>query len=96
MCDAPCRMLGGLEVFLPPWGGDKVYVLDYVKSVHQLLQDHIGEVSQSYVRRKEYTAACLSIMGAAVLEYDTEHFKTIAFLFENHGFSFICRCMFLL
>ena len=68
------------------------YLMDYVPAVHQLLQERIEAITQSYVQRKEYTAAFLSIMGKAVLEYDTEDFKTIAFFFESHGFSFICRC----
>ena len=86
-------MLGGYgDVHLPPWGGDNVYVIDYVLIVHQLLQERLEAISQNYVQRKEYTAACLSIMGSAILEYDTEYFKTMAFLFENQGFSFIGCC----
>ena len=66
-------------------------MIDYVPAVHQLLQGRVEVVVQSYVQRKEYTAACLSIMGRAVLEYDTENFKTIVFFFEVQGFSFISR-----
>lgn len=87
-------MLGGCgELRLPQWGGDKSVLIDYVPAVHQLLQERIEVVMQSYVLRKEYIAACLSIMGRAVLEYDTQDFKTLAFFFEVQGFSFISRCM---
>ncbi len=72
-----------------------VYLIDYVPAVHQLLQERVEAIVQSYVQRKEYTAACLSVMGKAVLEYNTEDFKTLAFFFEVHGFSFICRRMLL-
>ena len=67
-------------------------LIDYVPAVHQLLQERVEMVMSSYIQRKEYTAACLSIMGKAVLEYDTESFKTLAFFFEVQGFSFIARC----
>ena len=61
-------------------------------AVHQLLRERLEVIVQSYVQRKEYTAACLSIMGKAVLEYDTEEFKMMGFFFEVQGFSFIARC----
>ena len=79
------------DVHLPHWGGDKTYMVDYIPLVHQQLRERVEAISLSYVRRKEYTASCLSFMGSAVLEYDTEEFKTIAFLFETQGFSFISR-----
>ena len=37
-------------------------------------------------------AALLSIIGRAILEYDTEAFKRVAFLFEQQGFSFMAQC----
>lgn len=77
---------------MPTWGGDTAVLIDYAPAVHKLLQDKIELVVQSYVQRKEYTAACLSVMGKAVLEYDTDEFKTLAFFFEHQGFSFISRC----
>lgn len=49
-------------------------------------------IVQNFVRRKEYFAAILNLLGQAVLEYDTEGFKKIAFLFENQGFCFIAQC----
>ncbi len=67
---------------------------DYIPLVHRQLRERMETISLSYVRRKEYMAACLSFMGGAVLEYDTEEYKTIAFLFETQGFSFISRCKF--
>lgn len=50
-------------------------------------------IVQNFVRRKEYIAALLSLMGQSVLEYDTESYMKIAFLFEsNQGFCFIAHC----
>ena len=77
---------------LPPWGGDHgACLMDYVPLVHQLLSERVDSIIQSYVRRKEYTAALLSMMGRSVLEYDTEAFKRVAFLFEQQGFSYIVQ-----
>lgn len=87
------RILGGCgELRLPQWRGDMACLMDYVPAVHKLLRERVETIMESYVQRKEYTAACLSIMGKAVLEYDTEDFKTLAFFFERLGFCFICRC----
>ena len=66
--------------------------MDYVPLIHKLLTDKVDSIVQSYVRRKEYTAALLSMMGRSVLEYDTEGFKKVAFLFEQQGFSFVAHC----
>ena len=66
--------------------------MDYVPLVHKLLSDRVDSIIQSFVRRKEYVAALLSVMGRSVLEYDTEGFKKIAFLFEQQGFSFVAHC----
>ena len=66
--------------------------MDYVPLVHQLLSERVDTILQSYVKRKEYVAALLSMMGKSVLEYDTEAFKKIAFLFEQQGFSFVVHC----
>ena len=48
-------------------------------------------IIQSYIKRKEYVAALLSVLGSSVLEYNTESFKSIAFLFEHQGFAFIAK-----
>lgn len=86
-------MLSGCgELRLPQWGGDRSCLIEYAPAVHQLLQERVESVVQSYIKRKEYTAACLSIMGRAVLEYDTAEFRTLAFFFQVQGFSFIIRC----
>ena len=66
--------------------------MDYVPLIHQLLTEKVEAIIQSYTRRKEYVAALLSIMGRSVLEYDTEGFKKVAFLFEQQGFSFVAHC----
>ena len=66
--------------------------MDYVPRVHQLLDDKVQSLVQSYVQRKEFTAAFLSIFGQAVVEYDTADFKVLAFLFEHSGFTFIAKC----
>ena len=68
------------------------YLIDYVPAVHAVLQERVEAVIHSYIQRKEYTAACLSIMGKSVLEYNTEDFKTLSFFFESQGFSFISHC----
>ena len=46
--------------------------MDYVPLVHRLLTEKVETIVQSYVRRKEYVAALLSVIGRSVLEYDTE------------------------
>lgn len=60
-----------------------------------MLEDKIQSIVHSYITRKECIAAFLSVFGQSVLEYDTEDFKMLAFLFELQGFSFIakCKCM---
>ena len=65
--------------------------MDYVPLVHKLLTERVESIIQSYIRRKEYTAALLSVIGQSVLEYDTESFKRMAFLFEQQGFSFVAH-----
>lgn len=81
---------------LPPWGSDHgACLMDYVPVIHKLLSERVDSIIQSYVRRKEYMAALLSILGRSVIEYDTEGFKKVAFLFEQHGaFSFVALCEF--
>jgi BRCA1-A complex subunit BRE len=49
-------------------------------------------IVESYVKRKEYFAALLNHLGQSILEYDTESFKKISFLFEHQGFCFIAHC----
>ena len=87
------RVVGGAGTLrLPPWGGDHgACLMDYVPLVHKLLSDRVDSIIQSYVRRKEYMAGLLSLMGRSVLEYDTEGFKKVAFLFEQQGFSFVAH-----
>jgi BRCA1-A complex subunit BRE len=87
------RVLGGTgSLRLPPWGGGhETCLMDYVPLIHQLLTEKVEAIIQSYTRRKEYVAALLSIMGRSVLEYDTEGFKKVAFLFEQQGFSFVAH-----
>lgn len=78
---------------LPPWGGDHgTCLMDYVPLVHQLLEEKVDSIIQSYIKRKECVAAFLSVFGSSVLEYDTESYKKLAFLFEHQGFSFIAVC----
>ena len=66
--------------------------MDYVPTVHQLLEEKVEMIVQSYIRRKECIASFLSVFGSSVLEYDTEGFKKLAFLFEQQGFSFVSVC----
>ena len=93
MCFSPLpRILGGTkQLKLPSWGLD-MCLMDYAPLVHQLLDEKVQSLVQSYVQRKEFTAAFLSVFGQAVLEYDTEDFKILAFLFEHSGFTFIAKC----
>ena len=90
----PLRVVGGVgSLRLPPWGGEHgACLMDYVPLVHRLLTEKVETIVQSYVRRKEYVAALLSVIGRSVLEYDTESFKKVAFLFEQQGFSFVAHC----
>lgn len=92
------RMLGGCsQLRLPSWGGDRgSCIIDYVSTVQELLEDKVQSIVQSYVRRKECVAAFLSVFGQSVLEYDTDDFNSIAFLFELQGFSFIVKCEFII
>lgn len=87
------RALGGSKTLrIPAWGGENgSCLIDYVPAVHKMLENKVESITQSYVQRKEYVAAMLSIFGASVLEYNTENFKSIAFLFEYQGFSFITQ-----
>ena len=87
-------MLGGSgQLRLPSWGGERSsHIVDYLSVVQELLQDKVQAIVQSYIKRKECVAAFLSVFGQSVLEYDTEDFKMIAFLFELQGFSFIAKC----
>lgn len=87
------RALGGSKTLrIPAWGGGNgSCLIDYVPVVHKMLEERVESITQSYVQRKEYVAAMLSIFGASVLEYNTENFKNIAFLFEYQGFSFITQ-----
>lgn len=85
------RIFGGKETIkLPKWNED-TYLMDYVPAVNKLLQDKVDYLIQSFVKRKEYFASLLSVLGQAVLEYDTESYKKIAFLLEFQGFSFIAH-----
>ncbi len=88
-------MLGGNhQLRLPSWGGERTsHIVDYVALVQRMLQDKVQSIVQSYIMRKECAASFLSVFGQSVLEYDTEDFKMLAFLFELQGFSFIARCM---
>lgn len=93
ICCTTSRALGGSKTLrIPAWGGGNgSCLIDYVPVVHKMLEERVDSIVQSYVQRKEYVAAMLSIFGASVLEYNTENFKTIAFLFEYQGFSFITQ-----
>jgi len=88
-------MLGDPQLLrLPKWGGEcGACLMDYTPAVHKLLEQKVDAIVQSYIRRKEFVAAFLSVFGQAVLEYDTEGFKKLAFLFEHQGFSFITLSM---
>ena len=87
-------MLGGSQhLQLPAWGSKcGSCLMDYVPAVHRLLEEKVEAIVQSYISRKECVAAFLSVFGSSVLEYDTEGFKIMAFLFEFQHFYFIVKC----
>ncbi|XP_019856252.1 PREDICTED: BRCA1-A complex subunit BRE-like [Amphimedon queenslandica] len=87
------RILGSAaNIKLPSWNSEDSYLMDYVPNVHKILQEKVEGIVQNFVRRKEYIAALLGLMGQSVLEYDTESYMKIAFLFEsNQGFCFIAH-----
>ncbi len=94
LCPTFSRMLGGShQIRLPSWGGERTsHIIDYVDVVQRILQEKVQSIVQSYIMRKECVAAFLSVFGQSVLEYDTEDFKMMSYLFELQGFSFIARC----
>jgi BRCA1-A complex subunit BRE len=85
------RILGSAaKINLPVWNMD-TYLMDYVPAVHSILKEKVDLIVESYVKRKEYFAALLNHLGQSILEYDTESFKKISFLFEHQGFCFIAH-----
>lgn len=52
----------------------------------------VDNVHRAFEARKEYVATWLSAHEAAVLEYDTEGFTFVSFLFEIKGFYSLVHC----
>ena len=52
----------------------------------------VDTVHRAFEARKEYVATWLSAHEAAVLEYDTEGFTFVSFLFEIKGFYSLVHC----
>ena len=52
----------------------------------------VDSIVRNYVKRKEYFAALLGVMGHAVCEYDSEGFLKMSFLLERQNFCFIALC----
>ncbi len=46
---------------------------------------------ESFIKRKEYLASILNVLGNAVLEYDTDGYRMITLLFDHQGFCFIAQ-----
>ena len=46
---------------------------------------------ESFIKRKEYLASILIVLGNAVLEYDTDGYRMITLLFDHQGFCFMAQ-----
>ncbi|XP_037575032.1 BRISC and BRCA1-A complex member 2 [Dermacentor silvarum] len=79
---------GSLAVKLPAFNKDSC-LMDYVPQVKELLEKKVEQVSTSFAKRKEYVAAFLNLFGRNLLEFDTEGFASLSFLFEHDDFFFI-------
>lgn len=63
-------------------------LLDYVPSVCDMLKNKVEQVVHVYEKRRDYVQTFLSVFGRSVVEYDSEAFTHINFLFEWHDFFF--------
>ena len=57
------RILGGSKQLKLPCWGSETCLMDYVPRVHQLLDEKVQSLVQSYVQRKEFTASFLSVFA---------------------------------
>uniref|UniRef100_A0A131XUG7 BRISC and BRCA1-A complex member 2 n=1 Tax=Ixodes ricinus TaxID=34613 RepID=A0A131XUG7_IXORI len=81
--------LGGtMSLKIPAFSKDGC-LMDYVPLVKQLLENKVEQVSTSFAKRKEYISAFLSLFGRSLIEFDSEGFGSISFLFEHDDFFFI-------
>ncbi|CAN7937851.1 unnamed protein product [Ixodes hexagonus] len=81
--------LGGtMSLKIPAFSKDGC-LMDYVPLVKQLLENKVEQVSTSFAKRKEYISAFLSLFGRSLIEFDSEGFASISFLFEHDDFFFI-------
>ncbi|KAK2150929.1 hypothetical protein LSH36_382g03000 [Paralvinella palmiformis] len=81
-------VLGDSSVMrIPPYlnGG---CLIDYLPSVCDLLKNKVDQVAYVYEKRRDYVHTFLTVFGRSVVEYDTEAFTHINFLFEWHDFFF--------
>ena len=56
-----------------------------------LLHVKVNFLLESFIKRKEYLASILNVLGHSVLEYDTDGYKMISLLFEHQGFCFVTQ-----
>ena len=52
----------------------------------------VDTIHRAFEARREYVAMWLSAHEKAVLEYDTEGFSFVSFLFETKGFYALVHC----
>jgi BRCA1-A complex subunit BRE len=85
------KALGNLsKISIPNWGTDcSPCLMDYVPLVHSALKDKVKSITRMNEVKKEFIFMWLSAYEGAVLEYDTEKYTFISFLFEVKGFSII-------
>lgn len=60
--------------------------------LYPVLHAQVDTVHRAFEARKEYVATWLSAHEAAVLEYDTEGYTFVSFLFEIKGFLAMVHC----
>lgn len=63
--------------------------MDYVPDVLQFLRNTVDQIVTGFERRKQFFDAMLQLHERSVLEYDTDTFIKISFLFERQNFHFI-------
>lgn len=83
------KALGGAANLRIPGFPSGTCLSEYVPDVTQLLKTKVDQIVQCFEKRKEYISAFLSLYGRSVLEYDSETFTKISFLFEWNDFFFI-------
>jgi len=76
-----------INLRIPSYG--KSSLLEYVKKIHNLIENTVNEISKAYKRRESFIFHLLSDISDCVLEYDAVTFYEATFLLEINGFYFI-------